>query len=245
MILFDGTHLTSNRSLNDLLKFGRKVGLKAKWLQRSNRGLLHFDITTEGMTRRVEQAGVKKVRPREILTGGIRGDLPVVQAPVRKQWPIQLKRSNGLKRGSAGKGRGEIVQPGGSGEVKKWWKGLRRRKTGELEFFVRIWRETPISERVSFLDGTPILYFDIRCFMHVLPKKLYPKFRLERINIVFGTPDQHRAYDQGTELESKGRYEALGEDWPKLYLLREELRVQYRNLESPILRNSLASSVDH
>ena len=67
MLLIDPRdHLTSSESEADLLAFGRRVGLKAKWLQRE-RGRVHFDVTTARMRQRVIEAGAREVTCRGFM----------------------------------------------------------------------------------------------------------------------------------------------------------------------------------
>ena len=44
MILFDGTHLTSDTSIEELREFAASVGLKREWEQVSNKGVIHYDV---------------------------------------------------------------------------------------------------------------------------------------------------------------------------------------------------------
>lgn len=44
MILFDGTHLTSDTSWYELMVFARTLGLHTDWLQAPYLGIIHFDL---------------------------------------------------------------------------------------------------------------------------------------------------------------------------------------------------------
>jgi len=66
--------------------------------------------------------------------------------------------------------------------------------TGELVLFQAIWQSRP---HICQVSGEPIKEFNVYCFMHVLSKKAYPKYRLFDKNILLVTPDIHREYDCG------------------------------------------------
>lgn len=69
-------------------------------------------------------------------------------------------------------------------------KGLKTKKkpTGELELFKAIWILRP---HVSEFSGEPIEQFAPIHFLHILPKKMYPHFRLVEKFIRLGTEDEH------------------------------------------------------
>lgn len=69
-----------------------------------------------------------------------------------------------------------------------------RKPTGELLVFEMIWAERP---HVCQVTGDPILKFDPWCFMHVLSKGAFPKFRLLKENILLVTRATHIEYDNG------------------------------------------------
>ncbi len=121
----------------------------------------------------------------------------------------------------------------GNHEVKKWKKGikenrvtkitrkpvfLKRRPTGELNLYKEIWDERPHKSEVS---GEPIPFFHVWCFSHILPKGLYPKYRLNKENIIIKTPKEH--YDWGN------RRHKLKDDpnWAPVFELYETLKQQY------------------
>lgn len=51
-------HMWSDESTEELLNFAEKIGLKKKWVQKSRRGLIHFDL-------------VKKLRDKAIENGAV------------------------------------------------------------------------------------------------------------------------------------------------------------------------------
>lgn len=110
----------------------------------------------------------------------------------------------------------------------------KRKPTGELKLFLEIYNERELK---SFITERPIIYkpYDSRfvnCFAHVLPKSKYPKFRLNKNNIVLLTPYEHYLYDYGCR-DQKLNYAVYADkrgydcDWNKLLELREELKSQY------------------
>lgn len=90
--------------------------------------------------------------------------------------------------------------------------------TGELKLFKEIWDER---EHKSEVDGWPILKFDIWCFSHILPKGLYPKYRLKKENIILITASQH--YDWGN---CSYKLKELPE-WKPVFELYETLKQKY------------------
>ena len=69
-------------------------------------------------------------------------------------------------------------------------KGLSkvRKATGEAELYDQIWKDRP---HVSQFSGEKLHEMNVCCFLHVLPKSTYPRFRLEKRNIMLGTFDEH------------------------------------------------------
>ena len=61
--------------------------------------------------------------------------------------------------------------------------------TGELKVFMEIWSERP---HKCFITGDRITNPSPPVFAHVLGKGGYPKYRLEKFNIVLMLPDIHR-----------------------------------------------------
>lgn len=64
------------------------------------------------------------------------------------------------------------------------------------QLFKEIWEER---EHVSELSGEPLLPFGHWQWhwqmMHVCPKSTYPKWKLEKKNIILGTVDEHKNQD--------------------------------------------------
>jgi len=73
-------------------------------------------------------------------------------------------------------------------------KKTKNKSTGELVLFNAIWATRP---HVCQVTGDPIKEFSIWCFMHVLSKKSYGKFRLFDKNILLVLPGIHHEYDNG------------------------------------------------
>ena len=80
------------------------------------------------------------------------------------------------------------VTPGKPGRMAK----TVRKKTGELQLFQEIWEERKHACQVC---GEPLPAFDIWNFAHVLGKKAYQKFRLEKANIILMCRKHHHQYD--------------------------------------------------
>jgi len=93
--------------------------------------------------------------------------------------------------------------------------------TGEGDMFKEIWAER---EHKSFVSGKPLGHVaKAHFFAHVLSKGAYPKYRLNKDNIVLLTFDEHYLYDHGT----MDQREKTGYDWQKLYDLKDDLKIKY------------------
>lgn len=83
-----------------------------------------------------------------------------------------------------------------------------RRPTGELNLFLALWRENRHNwiSRISGADLVPPLFdedgrlLNGRTFVsqlsHILPKGTYPDLRLEPVNIIFKTVEEHRLWTE-------------------------------------------------
>lgn len=68
MILFDGTHLISDNSIEELFEFASKAGLRQDWFQLGkNKFNPHFDVTSERIRNKVIENRALVVRPRRIV----------------------------------------------------------------------------------------------------------------------------------------------------------------------------------
>lgn len=71
-----------------------------------------------------------------------------------------------------------------------------KKSTGELKLFKEIWEER---KHKSELSGNPLLpygHFQWHWqFLHILSKGTYPKWKLEKKNIILGTVDEHQNQD--------------------------------------------------
>ena len=74
---------------------------------------------------------------------------------------------------------------------------LKRKKTGELDLFKEIWEERPHKSEIS---NTPIPFFHPQHFAHILPKSAYPRYRLEKQNIILLTREEHFRFDHETHI---------------------------------------------
>lgn len=83
-----------------------------------------------------------------------------------------------------------------------------RRPTGELNLFLALWRENRHNwiSRISGADLVPPLFDEdgelmngrtfVSQFSHCLPKGTYPDLRLEPVNIIFKTVEEHRLWTE-------------------------------------------------
>lgn len=97
-------------------------------------------------------------------------------------------------------------------------KPIARKKTGELELFEEIWNERAHESEVS---GEKLLSFDVSNFSHLLPKGLYPKFRLKKENIVLKTRQEHYDWEYNQhKLVDK-------QEWKWVFEKKEQLKLEY------------------
>jgi hypothetical protein len=102
---------------------------------------------------------------------------------------------------------------------KKVYKYVKK-ATGEKEVFQEIWNERP---HESQIDKSPLGEAASFMFMHVLAKgqNKYPKFKLNKQNIVLATLAQHHNWDNA-------RHKCVSSDWDKIWELEESLKQQYK-----------------
>lgn len=105
-------------------------------------------------------------------------------------------------------------------QVKKWKNNAAKKykPTGEKAIFEEIWNERP---HRSYVSGKPIKSFSVANFSHILSKKQFPRFRLNKDNIVLKTFEEHQKW----EFE-KYKLKDLPE-WQKIFELEEKLKQQY------------------
>jgi len=71
VILTDGCHVVSDRSLGELYAFANRVGLRAEWFQW--RRIPHYDILGDEIAQRVIEHGeVEVVKIRELVKRAVR-----------------------------------------------------------------------------------------------------------------------------------------------------------------------------
>ena len=97
--------------------------------------------------------------------------------------------------------------------------------------FNYIWENT--ENKRCFVSDAPLKEFYgtnkwVNCFAHVIPKGLYPRFKLNPQNIGLLNPDVHWLYDRGTE---KQRLES-GHNFNPLYKLKEQLKQEYNGTDT-------------
>jgi hypothetical protein len=99
----------------------------------------------------------------------------------------------------------------------------KRKPTGEKELFLEIWEERPHHSQISGLyihQPTP------SNFLHVIPKaqNKYPKFKLNKQNIIIGTEDEHYYWDHNRkDIENDPK-------WAFMFELEASLKEQYKLL---------------
>ena len=98
----------------------------------------------------------------------------------------------------------------------------KRKNTGEKELFLEIWSERPHFCQRCF---TPIPEPSPIHFAHVLAKGFnkYPKFKLEKFNILLFCPDCHHIWDYA-------RHKASSTDWQWVHKLEAKLKEDYKRL---------------
>jgi hypothetical protein len=97
--------------------------------------------------------------------------------------------------------------------------------------FLEIWEERP---HKSFVSGKNLdVYrrgtFFVNLFAHVLGKGAFPRYKLNKENIVLLTPQEHHLLDAGTKDQRERYAEQNNCSWEKLYELKEKLKQQYYN----------------
>ena len=65
-IYTDGIHLISDKSINELHRFARKIGLKPKWFQNHPKHP-HYDLTTNRAKDRAINKGAIEITSRELV----------------------------------------------------------------------------------------------------------------------------------------------------------------------------------
>ena len=97
----------------------------------------------------------------------------------------------------------------------------------QSQLFNLIWEER---EHKSQISGQPLLnkghlkwHWQ---FSHILPKGLYPKFKLERKNVILMTPEEHQLWG---ERPDKIRHQPK---WAWIFELHEKLKQEYHNGET-------------
>ena len=110
---------------------------------------------------------------------------------------------------------------------KDYKKPTRKKKgaTGEFSMFQEIALER---EPISFLSNKHVGALTVNCMSHVLAKGKYPKFRLNKNNIIILTPREHRMFDFGTIAEREKYAKEVGCDWNIIHKLEEELKEEYK-----------------
>lgn len=99
-----------------------------------------------------------------------------------------------------------------------------KKPTGELELFKDIWNTRP---HISFLTSSPLGFFNVSYFAHILPKGKYPKAKLDPENIVLLKTQEHFLLDFGTKEQRKIYEEMHRCDFQIIYELKNKLLIKY------------------
>jgi hypothetical protein len=94
--------------------------------------------------------------------------------------------------------------------------------TGELKLFMEIWGERP---HRCFITDKRIPQPSPSVFAHVLGKGGYPKYRLEKFNIVLMLPDIHHLQHSLGKSDLITRFPKFEE----FFDMQDELRAQYNS----------------
>lgn len=95
----------------------------------------------------------------------------------------------------------------------------KRKPTGELEFFKKLWNER---EHKSFISNEYLgNRFNVNYMFHILPKGSYPKYRLNPENIIFSTTTEHVNWHI-----CRDKLRGIKE-WDKVFELYERLKGRY------------------
>lgn len=97
------------------------------------------------------------------------------------------------------------------------------RATGEKIVFEMIWEERP---HICQVTGDPIHTFDVWCFMHILSKGAYPKFKLRKDNILLVAKYVHTEYDDGDRSSHM---------FDEVNMMAEKLKLEYYGKSKNIL----------
>lgn len=115
---------------------------------------------------------------------------------------------------------------------KKPKRGLdkRRKPSGEGAMFLEIWNERPHFSEISGdpLGEEPCAWM----FLHILNKKKYPRYKLEKKNVALGTFDEHYILDFGTMEQIENHPHRDG--FFKLLEKREELKIEYETFKPTV-----------
>ena len=110
-------------------------------------------------------------------------------------------------------------------QLKKSGFKLKRRSTGELDFFRQEWEKR---SRTCFITGEVIEFSPLVCF-HILGKGAFPKYRLNPENLIFVKAQYHldwHTLGQEKCLEKDGR-------WQKVIDEYNRLKIEYNGLSKP------------
>lgn len=128
-----------------------------------------------------------------------------------------------VHKGLAGNGSSNNVQPSASGKrfyvgrSHKHWINRKRKRTGELDLFRKLYEERGPYSQISgqWVDFHPAI------FSHILGKGAYGRFRLYEKNIVIKTIEEHTMWG-----EQRHKLKNLPK-WAWIFELEKELKEEY------------------
>lgn len=181
--------------------------------------LLPIGEYTPKLTEEVKALIAKRVMPEIILTP-IQG-IPITAEHLSKKIQEQFQETTRKYLGFRPDPKPEKVE-----KKKKPYK-FKKKPTGEAKIFEEIWNERP---HVSQISGEPIHEPMPINFLHVLAKgqNKYPKFILNKQNIILGTDAEHHIWDNARHLISKKNDETKYYNWKMMLELEESLKQQYK-----------------
>lgn len=100
--------------------------------------------------------------------------------------------------------------------------------SGEAILFKEIWDALEPEERVSFVTGHPLPdQYEMRTFYfsHLLTKGAFPKFRLNKENIVFMTLSEHRTWENYKYLIRENKHKM--KLWEHVFVKADKLKKEY------------------
>ena len=108
-----------------------------------------------------------------------------------------------------------------------------RRFKSQVELFRYVWDN---SDKKSAICGEDLNKYNgtswfMNCFMHVLPKGRYTRYKYNPDNIMLATPVQHFLIDQGSRKQRKEYEEEHNCSFDVFFKKKEELLARYQEID--------------